>query len=45
MFRTGFLVRATHTLLTWVVTLILFLHNTGKFIQTGTPSINVNISI
>ncbi|KAA8592450.1 hypothetical protein FQN60_017905 [Etheostoma spectabile] len=28
MFRTGFLVRATHTLLTWVITLILFLHNT-----------------
>ncbi|XP_027132070.1 palmitoyltransferase ZDHHC12-A [Larimichthys crocea] len=26
MFRTGFLVRATHTLLTWVVTLILFFH-------------------
>lgn len=28
MFRTGFLVRASHTLLTWVITLILFLHNT-----------------
>ncbi|XP_029017140.1 palmitoyltransferase ZDHHC12-B-like isoform X2 [Betta splendens] len=28
MFRTGFLVRASHTLLTWVVTLILFLHDT-----------------
>ncbi|XP_072243379.1 palmitoyltransferase ZDHHC12-B-like [Leuresthes tenuis] len=28
MFRTGFLVRAMHTLLTWVITLILFLHNT-----------------
>lgn len=28
MFRTGFLVRATHTLLTWVITLTLFLHNT-----------------
>lgn len=28
MFRTGFLVRATHTLLTWVITLVLFLHNT-----------------
>ncbi|XP_068594747.1 palmitoyltransferase ZDHHC12-A-like [Brachionichthys hirsutus] len=28
MFRAGFLVRATHTLLTWVVTLALFLHNT-----------------
>ncbi|XP_068454966.1 palmitoyltransferase ZDHHC12-B-like [Clinocottus analis] len=28
MFRSGFLVRATHTLLTWVITLILFLHNT-----------------
>ncbi|KAM6931227.1 palmitoyltransferase ZDHHC12-B-like [Xenentodon cancila] len=28
VFRTGFLVRASHTLLTWVVTLILFLHDT-----------------
>ncbi|XP_034548578.1 probable palmitoyltransferase ZDHHC12 [Notolabrus celidotus] len=28
MFRPGFLVRATHTLLTWVITLKLFLHNT-----------------
>ncbi|CAJ1069723.1 probable palmitoyltransferase ZDHHC12 isoform X1 [Xyrichtys novacula] len=28
MFRNGFLVRATHTLLTWVTTLTLFLHNT-----------------
>ncbi|XP_062237333.1 palmitoyltransferase ZDHHC12-B-like isoform X1 [Platichthys flesus] len=28
MFRTGFLVRAGHTLLTWVTTLILFLHDT-----------------
>ncbi|KAM4616705.1 palmitoyltransferase ZDHHC12-B-like [Polymixia lowei] len=28
MFRTGFLVRTTHTVLTWVITLILFLHNT-----------------
>ncbi|KAF3695360.1 putative palmitoyltransferase ZDHHC12 [Channa argus] len=28
MFRTGFFVRATHTLITWVITLILFLHNT-----------------
>uniref|UniRef100_A0A3Q1EM42 Palmitoyltransferase n=1 Tax=Acanthochromis polyacanthus TaxID=80966 RepID=A0A3Q1EM42_9TELE len=29
MFRTGFLVRASHTLLTWVITVVLFLHNTG----------------
>nr|XP_057926214.1 palmitoyltransferase ZDHHC12-B-like isoform X2 [Doryrhamphus excisus] len=28
MFRTGFLVRASHTVLTWVITLILFVHNT-----------------
>uniref|UniRef100_A0A672J3A0 Palmitoyltransferase n=1 Tax=Salarias fasciatus TaxID=181472 RepID=A0A672J3A0_SALFA len=28
VFRSGFLVRAAHTLLTWVITLILFLHNT-----------------
>ncbi|XP_061881141.1 palmitoyltransferase ZDHHC12-B-like isoform X1 [Entelurus aequoreus] len=28
VFRTGFLVRAAHTLLTWVITLILFVHNT-----------------
>ena len=32
MFRSGFLVRATHTLITWAVTLTLFLHNTGKSI-------------
>ncbi|KAM9394339.1 palmitoyltransferase ZDHHC12-A [Pholidichthys leucotaenia] len=28
VFRSGFLVRASHTLLTWITTLILFLHNT-----------------
>ncbi|KAF7660003.1 hypothetical protein LDENG_00290230 [Lucifuga dentata] len=28
IFRSGFLVRAAHTVLTWVITLILFLHNT-----------------
>uniref|UniRef100_A0A8C7Z639 Palmitoyltransferase n=1 Tax=Oryzias sinensis TaxID=183150 RepID=A0A8C7Z639_9TELE len=28
MFRTGFAVRAAHTLLTWVITVTLFLHNT-----------------
>ncbi|KAM8885883.1 palmitoyltransferase ZDHHC12-B-like isoform 2-T2 [Spinachia spinachia] len=28
MFRSGFLVRASHTLLTWVITLMLFLHDT-----------------
>uniref|UniRef100_UPI003AB08589 palmitoyltransferase ZDHHC12-A isoform X2 n=1 Tax=Centroberyx gerrardi TaxID=166262 RepID=UPI003AB08589 len=28
IFRSGFLVRTAHTVLTWVVTLILFLHNT-----------------
>ncbi|XP_056130955.1 palmitoyltransferase ZDHHC12-A [Lampris incognitus] len=28
MFGSGFLVRTTHTVLTWVITLILFLHNT-----------------
>ncbi|XP_023117732.1 palmitoyltransferase ZDHHC12-A isoform X2 [Amphiprion ocellaris] len=28
MFRTGFLVRASHTLLTWIVTVVLFLHDT-----------------
>ncbi|XP_014867914.1 PREDICTED: probable palmitoyltransferase ZDHHC12 [Poecilia mexicana] len=28
LFRSGFLVRVSHTVLTWVVTLILFLHNT-----------------
>lgn len=28
VFRTGFLVRAAHTVLTWSITLILFLHNT-----------------
>ncbi|KAM9744667.1 palmitoyltransferase ZDHHC12-B-like [Menidia menidia] len=28
IFRSGFLVRALHTLLTWVLTLTLFLHNT-----------------
>ncbi|XP_041854880.1 palmitoyltransferase ZDHHC12-A [Melanotaenia boesemani] len=37
VFRTGFLVRATHTLLTWVITLILFLHNTDlrKYEERG----------
>ncbi|MED6237822.1 Palmitoyltransferase ZDHHC12-B [Ataeniobius toweri] len=28
LFRSGFLVRFSHTVLTWIVTLILFLHNT-----------------
>ncbi|KAG7219196.1 hypothetical protein INR49_006289 [Caranx melampygus] len=28
VFRTGFLVRASHTMLTWVTTLVLFLHDT-----------------
>ncbi|TNM90087.1 hypothetical protein fugu_004321 [Takifugu bimaculatus] len=28
MFRSGFLVRTTHTLITWAITLTLFLHNT-----------------
>ncbi|XP_012720722.2 probable palmitoyltransferase ZDHHC12 [Fundulus heteroclitus] len=28
LFRSGFLVRLGHTVLTWVVTLVLFLHNT-----------------
>ncbi|XP_061586637.1 palmitoyltransferase ZDHHC12-B-like [Cololabis saira] len=28
VFRTGFVVRASHTLLTWLVTLVLFLHDT-----------------
>lgn len=28
VFRSGFLVRAGHTMLTWVITLILFLHDT-----------------
>ncbi|XP_069025477.1 palmitoyltransferase ZDHHC12-A isoform X2 [Embiotoca jacksoni] len=28
LFRSGFVVRAAHTLLTWVITLILLLHNT-----------------
>lgn len=32
MFRSGFLVRATHTLITWAITLTLFLHNTGKLV-------------
>lgn len=30
VFGSGFLVRTAHVILTWVVTLILFLHDTGK---------------
>lgn len=30
LFTSGVCVRATHTLLTWAVTLSLFLHDTGK---------------
>ncbi|XP_035766599.1 probable palmitoyltransferase ZDHHC12 [Neolamprologus brichardi] len=29
VFRSGFLVRVAHTLLTWIITVILFLHNTS----------------
>lgn len=31
VFGSGFLVRTAHVVLTWVVTLILFLHDTGGF--------------
>lgn len=31
LFRSGVLVRVGHTLLTWVTTLVLFLHDTGTF--------------
>ena len=34
VFGSGFLVRTAHVILTWVITLILFLHDTGK---TGSP--------
>lgn len=30
VFASGFLVRTAHVILTWVITLILFLHDTGK---------------
>lgn len=30
VFGSGFLVRTAHVILTWVITLILFLHDTGK---------------
>lgn len=30
MFGSGFVVRTAHVVLTWVITLILFLHDTGK---------------
>lgn len=32
VFGSGFLVRTAHVILTWVITLILFLHDTGKFV-------------
>lgn len=31
VFGSGFLVRTAHVILTWVITLILFLHDTGEF--------------
>lgn len=30
VFGSGFVVRTAHVVLTWVITLILFLHDTGK---------------
>lgn len=30
MFKSGCLVRTAHVILTWLTTLVLFLHNTGK---------------
>lgn len=30
MFRSGCLVRTVHVILTWLIVLVLFLHNTGK---------------
>lgn len=30
VFGSGFLVRTAHVILTWVITLILFLHDTGE---------------
>lgn len=30
VFGSGFLVRTAHVFLTWVITLVLFLHDTGK---------------
>lgn len=33
LFRSGVCVRATHTLLTWAVTLSLFLHDTGELFK------------
>uniref|UniRef100_A0A3B3E077 Palmitoyltransferase n=1 Tax=Oryzias melastigma TaxID=30732 RepID=A0A3B3E077_ORYME len=35
MFRTGFVVRAAHTGLTWVITITLFLHDTGETFLTA----------
>lgn len=35
VFGSGFLVRTAHVVLTWVVTLILFLHDTGGLTRTG----------
>nr|AAI21518.1 zdhhc12 protein [Xenopus tropicalis] len=33
----GFLVRTVHTVLTWGVTLVLFLHDTGEKQATSPP--------
>ncbi|KAM8866291.1 palmitoyltransferase ZDHHC12-A [Synchiropus picturatus] len=53
VFRSGFLVRATHTVLTWVVTLVLFLHDTdlrrceqrGELLQPALFFLTVVLSV
>ncbi|XP_029916813.1 palmitoyltransferase ZDHHC12-A [Myripristis murdjan] len=53
MFRTGCLVRTSHTVLTWLITLILFLHNTdlrrceerGELLQPVLFSLLVLLSV
>ena len=39
VFRSGFLVRSGHTVLTWLITLVLFLHDTGNYIETTTLNV------
>lgn len=49
VFGSGFLVRTAHVFLTWVITLILFLHDTGEsicmfisFISQGNNNVSAN---
>lgn len=45
VFGSGFLVRTAHVILTWVITLILFLHDTGKSATLVGSSLLMHYSI